>query len=59
MNFLSLLIRPNSLTEKYDSVVTDVSKYNYCHLNRIAMSNTLDPVCKQAKISSPIILLVK
>ena len=59
MNFLSPLIRRNSKTKNHDSVVTDVPKYNDCHLNRIAISNTLYPVCKQAKISSPIIILVK
>ena len=46
MNFLFSLIRPNSLTDKHDSLVTDVPRYIDCQLNRI---NTLDRVCKQAK----------
>ena len=49
MNFLSPLIRPNSKTDKHDSLVPEVPWYIDCQLIRIATFNTFDPVCKHAK----------
>ena len=49
MNFLSPLILPYCPTDNHDIVVTEVPSYIDSQLHRIASSNTLDPVCKQAK----------